>query len=737
MISSRQKLFDHSSISINVLSPMVILTIISGILIVLLILQEKRSHNLIVEEKKNEYVNHMRTIYNEFKLELQSVAHLISNHSIIRNGLLIGSQFEVLNSISLFHGHSGIDLINVYDLEGRAFARAQSPSYFGDQDDFLNLANEMIVLYSNQDNIELKAGIIKYNQKFYVIVASVIESVSGPAGVVVVGSELNREYLSNLLPEWHSGIILSNDNSEILVSTIDNLELDSYHRILISREHDIYKSEYFNIDLLIEDKFFESYWKLPIGIIVIVILTSIGSVVFTFLFLYRRVISPVKHLIDIAEEQVTGNLSARVNLSYNDELGRLGQILNTLTENLKTTFYELESRVEERTEDLLAAKEYAENANKSKSRFLAAASHDLRQPVNAISFFTSDILANPNSPKLAELLENIDTCVNSLREMFDKIMDISRLESGLIEPQVEEFPLDRLFIQLLSEYASLAAIKGIKLKYIKTSLIIRSDPILVYRIISNLVSNAIRYTKQGRVLLGCRRCNNEAKIVVLDSGGGIAEENIDIIFEEYFRGKNQQSLDENVGVGLGLGLSIAEHTAKLLEHELKVKSEVNKYTMFSLVVPRIDRASTVFKNEFQSEQHYQAIDNLSILLVDDNAMSLKSMQSILNSWGCTVIVSDTYRSVFNTIKHLPYIPDLIITDYLLDEKTGLDLIINLQEFYKQKMPCIVISGVMSRILEKKVENMECYLLYKPIKVNILRAMIDRCCTQYMSKTITN
>lgn len=730
MIRLLDKFAGRSSVGVNIISPMIVLSIISVVLVALIIILESRSHQLLIEQKKDEYINHMQVQHIEFKKELRSVAGLIANHPIIKNGLLLGNQYEVLNSLSLFLGHSDIDLLNIYDLDGIAFARAQSPSYFGDTDEISELATNLISQSAATGADQLTdIGIVRYRDAYYLVAADTVDSVSGMAGVIVVGSRVDDNYLSNLLPEWFKGIVLHNSEG-VLLSSIDVSELNDLERIFVVSEPAVYSNDIFNIDLIIEDISFASYWRLPIWIAIIAIVAGLFSIIFTFIFLYRRVIYPVKHLIDVAEEQVSGNLSARVSLDYNDdELGRLGQILNKLTLQLKTTLEELEERVKSRTQELTQAKELAEIANRSKSRFLAAASHDLRQPVNAIGLLVSNITANTDSKSLNMELENVSICVNSLREMFDKILNISRLESGLVEPKIEDFPVDRVLRQVTNEYAPLAMDNKISLKYISSSITIRSDPVLIHRILSNLVCNSIRYTKRGRVVLGCKMYMGSAKIIILDSGVGIAEEDVDMVFEEYFRGDNQSIVNQNVGVGMGLGLSIAEHTAKLLGHRLEVKSKVDKYTIFSIHVPLINHEADLSVDCSDSVINFSSLAGLKVLLVDDNAMSLRAVQITLESWGCEVDVSDSYRGAHNLVRYRNNVPDLLIFDYLLDENTGLDLLTNIQEYFDREIPCIIISGVISKLIEKNAREAGCYLLYKPIIANQLRDLIDDCLVQ--------
>jgi signal transduction histidine kinase/CheY-like chemotaxis protein len=840
----------RSSISVYVLTPMIALTLLSGLLIVMILLQERAAQNRMIEEKHAELVKHSMTLHEEYRDELKSVASLISNHPLVKNGLLIGNQYEVLNSIAIFLGHSGIEIINVYDVDGVAFARAQAPSRFGDKDVYSDLIHVLTRnhVYGDDRNI---IGLLSYAGNYYLVAAKLIDSISGPAGTVVVATELSENYLSRLLPEWHAGLNLYRDE-ERLVGSSDSESGLYLGSLLVHAERDIFSDAEYEIRLALTDEVFPEFGKLPFGIILIIGITAFLSVIITFLILFNKVITPAKHLISIAEKQVSGNLSERVEINSNDELGKLGNILNVLTRNLQRTldekesiikklnleygkveknrsqlneiiqsipnpiaitsvdsgkiilanrafgeyfgvgidrydavdigeFFELpsqhlytetatssgslvkirnanqlyalhyskaiefedqsvtfnafvdissrvqfedkitrlnedlERRVEERTRDLLLAKHKAESANESKSRFLAAASHDLRQPVNAMSLFIANLLENPDSSRLEHDLQNIASCIISLRGMFDQILDISRLEAGVVEPNICSFAINDLFHQIRHEYGKMASEKGLDFRCINSSIYVRSDPILLHRIIANLISNAIKNTRKGKILLGCKRDigSQNVRIIVMDAGPGIPESDMRNIFKEYYRGHTRYSRKNDSNAGMGLGLSIVEHTAKLLQHELNVSSVVGKFSKFSISVPLSDH----HQNDSDSIVNYNHSDNfdgLSVLLVEDDKLSLEALSTTLQNWGCNVSRANSYMQACDVLVRGEFIADLIVTDYLLDEQTGVDVIEMAESIYRNSIPAIILSGVLDRRLEAEIKSKGCMLMYKPV-----------------------
>src|SRR5690606_12220862 len=259
----------------------------------------------------------------------------------------------------------------------------------------------------------------------------------------------------------------------------------------------------------------------------------------------------------------------------------------------------LERRVKERTEELTRlnaelaqAKSEADDANISKTRFLAAASHDILQPLNAARLYATSLVERKRLGEEAKLAGHIDASLEAVEEILGALLDISRLDTGAMQPELSSFHIDDVFCQLDREFAPLAAEKGLTLKFVPSSLAVRSDRRLLRRLLQNLVSNAIKYTPRGRVLVGCRRRGKEVRIEVADTGLGIPPDKQRIIFEEF------QRLEQGAKVarGLGLGLSIVERIARVLHHHVTLRSKSGKGSSFALNVPLASAAP-------RSEEH--------------------------------------------------------------------------------------------------------------------------------------
>lgn len=749
----------YDRVSTKVLVPMLVLVFISTLVATLTLIQDRRTYDLLVAEKKSELIRNSRALYEETRRELISVAELVAENPVVQNGLLIYDQFDILNTISGYLGHSGIDVINIYDLEGLVFARAQAPSYFGDRDELTPFILDLLHNPTKEPDADTAIGILQYHDRPTLISVRLIRGVSGPAGAVVVGYTIHEEFLSGFVPERHTGLILTRVD-ELVLSTVDEKDLTIHDSMRLVEEAGIYDAALHEFRLVTNDaKFFPDFWKAPLSIMMIAGFASLGSIVLAFIFLFKTVVRPVRHLTAVAEQQVSGDLSARIRLDSHDELGRLGDILNLLTSKLQHTLMmqnqtiaersrlnaELERRVMERTRelqqelnerkraqaDLVRAKEDAERANISKSRFLAAASHDLRQPVHAMSLFVSQLAEEAPSRKWSAVVRNVDLCLESLREMFEKILDISKLEAGVIEPQIEDFPISRLFDRLQREFEGLAGEKGIDLRTVHSTVIVRSDPSLLHRILGNLVCNSIRHTKDSRVLLGCRRKKEGVRIEVWDTAGGIPEKDIGHIFKEFYRSSNpsfgnqQENPELGLGLGLGLGLSIVEHTAQLLKHPLSVCSEPGRHTVFSIEV-----AYGANRDNAQDGYHdgsNMAVAGAGVMIIDDDGMALEALKSTLENWGCRVVAAASVKDALHILSERRWAFDVLITDYLLDDQqTGIDLLEKAEGIFGHPVPSIVLSGVSSRRMEREAQNCGYMLLYKPVSATHLRCVLVGC-----------
>lgn len=725
----------------KVLAPICALTLLAAVSGVLILAAEYKTYQAGLAQKKAELAWRARTLYEGNRSKLLDVAKLLAENPSVQNGMLIGDQYTPLNTIMNFLGHANIDIINLYDLDGRAFARAQMPSYFGDYDELAPVVRDIVAATSGEQPAAV-SGIASYRGGLVLIAARVARGVSGATGVVVVGQTVTEPFLAAFAPANHTAVALYR-NGQPLMSTGETTGLSSGASITAYDEHSVSGDKLYRVELLTDNPaLFSPFWGARASILSIAGIAAVGSVVVTFIFMFMTVVRPVRHLIAVAEQQVSGDLTARVHLRSRDELGRLGDILNLLTGNLRATLADrdrtneqLEARVEQRTEELqrelverersqaqlVRAKEEAEAANASKSRFLAAASHDLRQPVHAMTLFVSNLLQQVETPKARQTVVNVNACVETLCEMFEMILDVSKLASGVIQPQIEEFPIDRLLGRLQREFEDIAAEKAVELRSVRSTLTVRSDPALLYRILSNLVSNAVKNTKEGRVLIGCRYRGHSAEIQIWDTGVGIPQSDIERIFEEFYRGTNKPEQKGSVGfgTGLGLGLSIVEHTAKLLNHTISVSSVPGRHTSFIVTLPRTSgRATTALHGK--SVPNPLDVFGTRVLVVDDDTLALRAVQSTLEGWGCIVAAAQSSEDALAILSR-DGLPQVLIVDYLLQNgDTGVDFLSRVEEDFKIRIPAIILSGVSSRLLEQEAEQCGHRLLYKPTQPMRLR-----------------
>lgn len=380
---------------------------------------------------------------------------------------------------------------------------------------------------------------------------------------------------------------------------------------------------------------------------------------------------------------------------------------------LKRAAETLEQRVAERTKDLARATAEAERANQAKTRFLAAVSHDLLQPIHAAHLFTHALGQSLKHGEYLEGVQQIDGALNSAEALLSGLLDISRLDAGGMTPQVRPFALGEVLQHLASEFRVLAAERGLALRCVPTRAWVESDPQLLRRVLQNFLANAVRYTQRGRVLIGCRRRGAMLSIEVWDSGPGIAESERQVIFEEFRR------LDRG-SQGLGLGLAIAERITRLLGHPLRLHSTVGRGSMFAVEVPI---ASARPQPEAAPAALVEQAPRAKVLVVDNDAAVLKAMQSLLAGWQCEVFAA---RDADDALIHADARrPDLLLLDYHLDGgHHGLQLRAQLGPDFVD-VPTIVITADHSDSVRQAVLAAGCHLLHKPVKPLALKSLMNR------------
>jgi Na+/proline symporter/signal transduction histidine kinase len=387
----------------------------------------------------------------------------------------------------------------------------------------------------------------------------------------------------------------------------------------------------------------------------------------------------------------------------------------------------LEKRVRARTEELTSAnqalgraKADAEEANLSKTRFLAAASHDILQPLNAARLYTSSLVERITGEEAASLARNADASLDAVEEILTALLDISKLDSGSMKPDLGVVRVDELFRQLAIEFGPMAKAKGLPLTFVTCSLSIRTDRRLLRRLLQNLISNAIKYTPSGRILVGCRRKRGKLRIEICDTGIGIPQNRQKHIFREF------QRLDQGalIARGLGLGLSIVERIAKVLDHRITLDSVPGKGSIFTLEVPTT--ASLAVLSAPQMVQPVAStISGLKILCIDNEPAILEGMRLLVGGWGCEVITAADDRSAIVALKRLKGTPDAIIADYHLDRGNGLAAIRAIRKSVKTPVKAILLTADRTAELRDQAAAIEVQVLNKPLKPAALRAWLSQ------------
>ncbi|TMI98435.1 MAG: hybrid sensor histidine kinase/response regulator [Alphaproteobacteria bacterium] len=386
----------------------------------------------------------------------------------------------------------------------------------------------------------------------------------------------------------------------------------------------------------------------------------------------------------------------------------------------------LERRVKERTEELTRlndalarAKREAEEANVSKTRFLAAASHDILQPLNAARLYVTSLVERQGSGEDARLVSNVDASLEAVEEILGALLDISRLDSRAMRPELSSFRLDELLRQLEVEFAPMAREKGLALTFVASTRSVRSDRRLLRRLLQNLVSNAIKYTPQGRVLIGCRFKDGRLRIDVYDTGLGIPQGKKREIFREFHR------LDQGAKVarGLGLGLSIVERIARVLDHRIVVESKAGRGSHFAITVPLAPALPLGAKPPAPQRVDVSQLADMLVLCIDNEPKILDGMAMLLGGWGCRVLKAPDLKSALAAMSEAKAVPSGMLVDYHLDGGNGIDAIAALRWRFGGELPAILITADRSPSVREEARTRDVQVLNKPLKPAALRALI--------------
>jgi signal transduction histidine kinase len=448
------------------------------------------------------------------------------------------------------------------------------------------------------------------------------------------------------------------------------------------------------------------------GILLLVCVLAVGAAV----LLGRRVVGPIEVLRRGAARLEAGELDARLELKTGDEFEELAEDFNRMSHRLQDSHANLERKVEERTAQL-------ELANQAKSRFLAAASHDLRQPLQALGLFVAQLHARMDTTERRRVIERVDAALAAMNELFNALLDVSKLDAGGLTPDLSEFPVARLLKRIEQTFAEAAHEKDLSLRVLPSRAWVRTDFILLERILFNLVSNAVRYTSRGGIMVGCRRRGAELRIEVWDTGVGIPPDQHRNIFGEFYRLGEQ---DRDQRAGLGLGLAIVDRLCRLLGHPITLTSTVGRGSRFAVAVPTVAARAEVVALRAPVRAPLDNCHGKLVVAIDDDPLVLDGMHGLFRSWGCRVVTGASAGAALAGLAGHDQPPDLIISDYRLPGgSTGIEAIEQLRDAFGSPIPAFLISGDVSpeRLLEARANGF--HLQHKPVDPMLLRAMFNQ------------
>ncbi len=438
----------------------------------------------------------------------------------------------------------------------------------------------------------------------------------------------------------------------------------------------------------------------------------------------QGVIRPVARVSRLIERIGRGEFGARAELREQDPLRELQQALNQMAERLEVGRDELERRIAQATQELREKKEEAESATLAKSRFLAAASHDLRQPTHALGLFVTRLGQLTHDAQAMDLLANMDRAVQAMRELLDALLDISRLEAGAVPVHLQAFALNDVFDQLKAELALMAAEKGLSLRVRPCNVWVMSDPVQIHRILLNLLGNALRYTRAGSVLLACRGKGEDGRawIEVWDTGIGIATEHQEAIFKEFYQIDNPE---RERSKGLGLGLNIVQRTARLLGHPLQLCSRSGQGSRFRIELPLTMPGEMTDRRGPGRRESLDELVGLVVLVLEDDELARAALVSLLTSWGATVAEAPSLAAALEQLQR-GLQPALLISDYRLPgPENGIQAVLRLRLAAHKEIPACLISGDTDPDLMQAAKLAGLTLMHKPVRPAKLRSLIGR------------
>ncbi|PBC12013.1 hybrid sensor histidine kinase/response regulator [Mesorhizobium sp. WSM3859] len=439
---------------------------------------------------------------------------------------------------------------------------------------------------------------------------------------------------------------------------------------------------------------------------------------------------PLRDINDIERlKKINAALVSRVERSM-DQQGNAFSLFQTaisLENRVRNRTEELHAtlrRLEQSNIDLSAAKENAELANLSKTRFLAAASHDVLQPLNAAHLSVSALAEVQTSEEGKKLVRQVERSLETMEDLLRTLLDISKLDAGVVQPEIGDVSLETLFSSLRSDFQPEAEKKGLSLKFRPVNVVVRSDRTLLRRILQNILSNALRYTRSGGVLVGTRHRGDTIRIDVADTGCGIAEDQREAVFEEFHRGTSTLA-DGGLTGGLGLGLAIVRRMAAALGHPVTFSSRVGRGTIFHIDVPiGMAPAEPATAVADMDRPRGYGLFGTKVLLVENDADVLSAMTSLLERWQCLVRAATSTDDALDLLGDTDWVPDIIIADQHLDGgDLGTATIAEVRDYLGRPVPALIVTADGSELVAKAARAAGIELMRKPLKPAQLRALL--------------
>jgi signal transduction histidine kinase len=437
--------------------------------------------------------------------------------------------------------------------------------------------------------------------------------------------------------------------------------------------------------------------------------------------------APLRKLAIAVQRLGHGDLSVAVAVTDDTEIGELQDGFNAAAARLQDAQRGMEREIASATTQLARKNAALEAASVAKARFLAAASHDLRQPLYALTLFSSGLAVDEHDPLRLDRIAHIQECVEALDHLFSELLDLSRLETGSMQTEFSDFSLDCVFEESSRNFRMIAEQHGLRLVVRKTDLWVRTDRTMLARILNNLVSNALRYTHEGGVLVAARRSAGMVRVDVWDTGPGIAGEDQERVFDEFYRvdGQNGNENSDSRRRGLGLGLATVQRLAELLDTEVVLKSRIGNGSVFTFCLPEAVARQTTLP-PCPTDEPALDVTGMRVLVIDDEPAILAGIRFLLTSWGCEVAVAGDREQAMEAAEEWARPPDIVISDLHLNGGSGLEVLAALDRHYGRgnsgapPFARMLITGETRSDRLREIMAAKIPVLYKPVSPEQLR-----------------